>query len=251
LEVIGLKLPLVKPGMNVASAISKAVGKIGGLKDGDVLVITSKIVATAQGRVKDLARIKPSTRARRIARRTGQAPEFVELVLREADRVLKISKGVMLTIKDGLICANAGVDLSNVPKGKAVLLPANPDMVAKRIRAMLSSKYGARIGVIISDSVVHPLRLGTVAQAIAVAGIEPVIDCRGQPDLYGKPLRITFRAVADQMATAAQLVMGEGGERIPAAVIRGSMAKLTEKPTHSPKMPPERCLHFGDGIFLG
>lgn len=245
MEVLGLSLPLIEPGDDLPSMILKAAGQIGGLREGDVVVVSSKVVATAEGRVKELSKIRPSLRAKRIAAKSGQPPELVELILREADRILKIRRGVILTMKRGLICANAGVDQSNAPKSKAILLPRNPEKSAERLRLALISGAGARIGVVISDSVVHPLRLGTVGQAIATAGIEPVIDCRGKLDLYGKPLKITYRAVADQLASAAQLVMGEAGERVPAAVVREVEIELVERPKLSPKISPRRCLYSG------
>lgn len=245
MEIIGLSLPIVKPGDDLASMIFKASEKIGGIRDGDVIIVSSKVVATAQNRLTDLGRIRPSIRAKKIASISGQPPEFVELVLREADKVLKLGHGAILTLKDGLLCANAGADLSNVPKGKAVLMPSKPDKSAGDIRKKLFTKTKAKIGVVISDSVVHPLRLGTVAQAVGASGIEPVMDCRGDPDIYGKPLRITFRAIADQLATAAQLVMGEAGERVPVAIVRGANFELVKRPRRSPKISPRGCIYRG------
>ncbi len=244
MKVFGLSLPLVKPGDDLPAIISDAAKKVDGLHDGDVVVVSSKVVATAQGRIRDLTRVRPSARARRIAAKSGQSPEFVELVLREAGQVLSVSRGVILTIRDDVICANAGADISNAPPGHAVLMPAKPDRAAEELRRALTEKSGARIGMIIADSNVKPLRLGTIGQAIGVAGIEPVVDCRGQPDLYGRPLQITFRAIADQLATAAQVVMGEGDERIPVAVVREAKVKLVEKPKHSPKISPKKCIYL-------
>jgi len=245
MQVIGVALPIIKPGDNLPEMILIAADKVGGLRDGDVLVISSKIVATSQGRIKELSRIKPSTRAKKIAVRSGQAPEFVELVLHEADKVLRVCKGAILTIKEGLICANAGADLSNAPRGQTILMPAKPDTAAEALRKALSEGSGAKIGVVISDSVVRPLRLGTVGQAIGVAGIEPVIDCRGQPDIYGRPLKITFRAIADQLATAAELVMGEANEKIPVVIVRDAVVEFVEKPKHSAKISQKQCIYYG------
>ncbi|MGC8816681.1 MAG: coenzyme F420-0:L-glutamate ligase [Candidatus Hadarchaeum sp.] len=245
MEVFGLSLPLVEPGDDLPSMILKAADQIGGLRDGDIVVVSSKVVAVAEGRIKELSKIRPSPKAEKIAAKSGQPPELVELILREADRVLKVHRGVLLTIKDGIICANAGVDLSNAPTGKAILLPRHPEKTAERLRLALTSGSGAKVGVVISDSVVHPLRLGTTGQAIATAGIEPVIDCRGKPDLYGKPLKLTYRAIADQLASAAQLVMGEAGERVPVAVVREAEVELVNRPRWSPKIPPRECLYYG------
>jgi coenzyme F420-0:L-glutamate ligase/coenzyme F420-1:gamma-L-glutamate ligase len=244
MKILGVSMPLVKPGDNLPEMIMESAKQVGGLQDGDVLVVSSKVVATAQGRIWELAKIRPSIRARRIAARSGQAPKFVEIVLREASQVLSVSKGVILTIRDGLISANAGADISNAPPGHVVLMPAKPDRAAEELRRALVEKSGAKIGVIVVDSNVKPLRLGTIGQAIGVAGIEPVVDCRGQPDLYGRPLQITFRAIADQLATAAQVVMGEGNERVPVAVVREAKVELVEKPKRSPKISPKKCIYF-------
>ncbi|MEM2878456.1 MAG: coenzyme F420-0:L-glutamate ligase [Candidatus Hadarchaeales archaeon] len=241
IEIIGLELPLVKKGDDISSQINKAVRRVGGLRSGDILVVSSKVVSLAEGRVIDLSDVRPSPTAKRLARRTGQPPEFVEVILREADRVLKVMKGAILTLKDGHVCANAGADMSNAAPGHAILWPKNPLYSSRKIMRSLCKKPA---GVIIADSVVRPLRLGTVGQAIGWAGFSPVVDCRGQPDLYGKPLRITFRALADQIATAAQLVTGEGNEKRPAAVIRG-LDVPTEKSGAAPVIPPERCLYCG------
>lgn len=243
MRVLGLKTPLIKSGDDLPARIARAAEQVGGLRDGDIIVISSKVVATAQGRVRELARVSPSARARKIAAKSGQDPKFVEIVLREASRVLNISKDVILTLKSGVICANAGVDSSNAPPGHVVLIPTNPNRAARELQRTIARRTNARIGVIIADSNVKPLRLGTVGQAIGVAGLEPVIDCRGQYDLYGKPLRMTFRALADQLATAAQAVMGETAEGIPVAVVRGAGIELVEKPKRSPKISPKRCIY--------
>lgn len=250
MRVLGLSMPLVKPGTNLGKLIVRAAGQVGGLQNGDVLVVSSKALATAQGRVRELARIRPSARARALARKTDQSPEFVELVLREAGSILGAANGVILTLKGGMLCANAGVDHSNAPPGEVVLMPVNPNRAARELRQAITRKTRAKVGVVIVDSNVKPLRLGTVGQAIGVAGFEPVIDCRGQHDLYGKPLRITFRAIADQLATAAQAVMGEGAERVPVVVVRGVEVELAEKPKRSPKIPPKRCIYFSGTKLL-
>lgn len=244
MRVIGLSLPLVKPGDDLPELILETSKQAGGLRDGDVVVVSSKVVATAQGRIRELARVRPSARAKKIAAKSRQPPEFVELVLREAKKVLTVCKGAILTINGGLLCANAGIDASNAPPGYAILMPAKPNQAAREIWRALRGKTNARIGVIVSDSNVKPLRLGTVGQAVGVAGMEPVVDCRGQPDLYRKPLEITFRAVADQLASAAQAVMREGAERVPVVVVRDARVELVEKSTRSPKISPRQCIYF-------
>ncbi|MQY69183.1 MAG: coenzyme F420-0:L-glutamate ligase [Hadesarchaea archaeon] len=249
MRVLGLNMPLIKPGDDLSAMIARATEQVGGLRDEDIIVISSKVVATVQGRVRELARVRPSARAKKIAAKSGQDPEFVELVLREAGSVLNISKNVILTLKSGVICANAGVDNSNVPPGHVVLMPTNPNRVARELQRAIEQRTNARVGVIITDSNVKPLRLGTVGQAIGVTGLEPVVDCRGQHDLYGKPLRITFRALADQLATAAQAVMGEAAEGVPVVVVRGAGVEFVEKPKRSPKISPKQCIYF-NGLKL-
>jgi coenzyme F420-0:L-glutamate ligase len=244
MRVLGLDMPLIRRGDDLPAMILKASKQVGGLEDGDILVLASSAVATAQGRLRRLASVRPSKRAKLLAKRTGLKPEFAEVVLREADRVLGTTKLAVLTLKGGRLCANAGVDSSNAPPGQVVLMPAKPNQAARAILQALKQHVNVRLGVIIADSHIQPLRLGTIGQAVGVAGIEPVIDCRKQGDLFGKPLRITFRAVADQLASAAQVVMGEAAERVPAVVVRGVSAVFTEKAKTSTKIAPKRCIYL-------
>jgi len=242
MELIGLKLPLIKPGSDLVKEIMRAARRVGGIKSKDVLVVSSKVVSTAQGRLVDLSMVKPSARAKKISKLTGQKPQFVEVVLREADRVLGATKGAILTLKFGMLCANAGVDGSNSPPEHVVLMPLRPDEEAASIRRKLKRVTGREVGVVISDSNVKPLRAGTVGQAVGVSGIPSVLDCRGELDLYGKPLKQTFRAIADQLSTAAQILMGEGAEEIPVVIVRGlELPKVKAK--ISPKIRPRRDLY--------
>jgi coenzyme F420-0:L-glutamate ligase len=243
MKVFGLAFPIVKPGDDFVSMVVKAAERKGGFRDGDVIVVSSKAVATAEGRIVELSKVKPSSRAKSLAKQSALPVEFVEVVLQESDKVLGSVKGAILTVKGGLLCANAGADRSNAPSGFVVLMPKNPDRSAEKLRRAIIKRTGAKVGVVLSDSSVKPLRLGTVGQAVGVAGIEPVVDCRGQPDLYGRTLRITFRAIADQLATAAQILMGEGSESVPAVVFRDSGVKVVDKPKSSPKVPAKKDLY--------
>ena len=245
MEILGIRMPLIKPGDDLPAAILKATKQVGGLRDGDIVIVASSAVATAQGRLKRVSDVKPSARASRLAKRCGLRPEFVELVLREADRVLGSVRGCLLTLKDGLLCPNAGVDCTNAPLGYAVLAPKQPEKAAREILKGLRRRGSARLGVIIADSRVQPLHIGTVGQALGVAGIEPVIDCRGQRDLFGRRLRMTYRAIADQLASAAQVVMGEAAEGVPAVIIRGADVTFTDRPKFSSKILPKRCIYAG------
>ncbi|MFN4132777.1 MAG: coenzyme F420-0:L-glutamate ligase [Candidatus Hadarchaeales archaeon] len=241
MQLIPLKLKLLHRGGDLVKQLLDAAKEQGGLKSQDVLVIASKAIATVNAEMVKLADVKPSKKALAMAKKTGQPPSLVEVVLREADVVLGMAKGAILTIKNGILCANAGVDRSNVPKGFAALMPREPDREAEKIRMEIFKRTGVKVGVVIADSNVKPLRLGTVGQAIGVAGMEPVVDRRGDLDLFGKPLKITFQALGDQLATAAQLLFGEGAERVPAVIVRGLRVKRTGG--RSPKISPKKDLY--------
>lgn len=245
MEIFGIRTDLLKPGEDFIEALRKGLDDAGiSLRDGDVLVVSESFVATGEGRVVSLADIAPSARAIALASRYEKDPAEMELILRESDEILGGIPGVVLTLKDGFLYPNAGVDHSNAPPGHVVLLPSDPKSAAARIRSELSK--GVRIGVIIGDSRTHPLRLGCVGVALACDGILPVEDARGRKDLYGRPLRITVKAVADNLVSAAQLVMGEGDEGIPAVVIRGAPVELSDSgPVAIPNIPPHECMYIG------
>ena len=250
MRVLGLNMPLITPGADIASMILRASEQVGGIRDRDVIVIASSALATAQGRLKKLTSVKPSPRAKQLAKKSDLEPEFVEIVLREADKVLGFVKGAIATLRDGMLCANAGVDHTNAPLGSVTLMPEKPDQAAEEIFRTLKKRVGGHLGVIIADSHIQPLRLGTIGQAIGVAGIEPATDYRGKRDLYGRKLKITFRGVADQLASAAQVEMGEADERVPAVVIRWAKVEFTDQPKTSVKILPKKCL-FSSVLKLG
>ncbi|MDI6820090.1 MAG: coenzyme F420-0:L-glutamate ligase [Candidatus Hodarchaeaceae archaeon] len=245
MRVLGLNMPLIKPGDELPQMILKAAEQVGGLRDGDIVVIASSALATAQGRLRRLASVRASPRAKQLAKESGLEPEFVELVLREAKEILGATKRALMTLKGGTFRVNAGIDHSNAPPGYVVLMPAKPNRAANEIMRALRQQSNALVAVIVADSHIQPLRLGTIGMAVGVAGMEPVIDCRDQLDLFGKPLRITFRAVADQLASAAQVLMGEGAERVPVVVIRDVGVALVDAPKVSPKIAPKRCVYIG------
>lgn len=190
------------------------------LEDGDVLALASKIVAYAEGRVAKLSNVKPSGEAKELAKKFSLQPEFAELVLREADKIYGGVERAVLTLKNGVLTANAGIDNKNVSVGSVVLWPKNTKEWAKHIREEITRKTGKKIAVLIVDSGLVPLRLGTKGLALAVAGFKPVIDLRGEKDIFGKPLVITRHAVADDLASAAHLLMGEAAEKTPAVLIK-------------------------------
>nr|MDO8089359.1 coenzyme F420-0:L-glutamate ligase [Candidatus Sigynarchaeota archaeon] len=217
------------------------------LEDGDVIVIASKAVARVEGRMTKLENVKPSEKAHRIAKKTELEPEFVELVIRESEVIYGGVFRALLTLKNNILQANAGIDSSNVPEGCAILLPENSTKSAHRIRNEIHQKTGRRVGVIIADSRTQPLRLGTTGFALGVAGIKPVIDERGRKDIYGKPLRITRKAVADNLACAAEILMGEGNEQTPVVIVKGAPTETTEEYVDESQMiiPREECMYFG------
>jgi len=229
-HVLGIHTRLIKPGENLVDVILEAANnQKSTIEDGDLLVIASKVVATSQGRLKKLSTIKPSREAAKLAEEYGLEPSFVEIVLQEAEAVYGGVSGALLTLRNDVLTANAGVDQKNAPKGYATLWPKNPHKSAEKIRRELFRKTGKRVGVLIVDSRVTPLRMGTTGVAIGIAGFEPVRDHRTRKDLYGKPISITRHALADDLASAAHLIMGESNEQTPAVLIRNAPVKLTDK----------------------
>jgi coenzyme F420-0:L-glutamate ligase/coenzyme F420-1:gamma-L-glutamate ligase len=232
LEVLALPgLPLVERGDDVPALVARALGAAAlSVTDGDVLVVTSKIVSRAEDRFVELPRIKPSARAMDLAREVRKDPRAVELILRESTAVSRQAPGVLVVRhRLGFVVANAGIDLSNaVPSDArpgsgpwALLLPEAPDASAAAIRARVEAEWGASVGVVITDSFGRPFRLGTVGVAIGVSGLPPVWDRRGEADLFGRALENTITALADQVAAVADLVAGQAAERRPVVLVRG------------------------------
>jgi len=218
------ELPLLKKGDDLGEIIVSRARKLGvEIRNRDLVVIGQKAVSKAEGRIIDIGDINPSARAAKIAKKTGKSPGFVEIVLRESSRVLRADKDAFIvTTKRGATCLNAGVDKSNV-KGDSTyaLLPQDPDASARKLRKRIRQLTGKRVGVVICDTRSRPFRKGQVEESIGVAGLNPLIDYRGQKDLFGYTLRFKNVALADELASAAELVMGQGRERTPVAIIRG------------------------------
>ena len=225
LEIIPLdQLPLLKEGDDLAGIIVSRAKKIGvGIRNRDLVVIGQKAVSKAEGRIIDISKVSPSARAAKIAEKTGKTAEFVEIVLKESSKVLRADKDAFIVrTKRGATCLNAGVDKSNV-KGNSTyaLLPQDPDSSARRMRKRIQQLTGKQVAVVISDTRSRPFRKGQVEESIGVAGLNPLIDYRGQKDLFGYTLRFKNVAIADELASAAELVMGQGREKTPVAIIRG------------------------------
>ena len=189
---------------------------------GNVFVVAQKIVSKAEGKIVRLDSIEPSVHATMWAAQYGKDARVIELVLKEAARIVKMERGVIVAeTRHGFVCANAGVDTSNTPKGTAALLPEDPDRSARNLQAELSKLFGVPVGVIISDTFGRPWREGLVNVALGVAGIAPLIDYRGRRDAGGKVMQATIIALADELASAAELVMRKF-DRVPVAIIQGA-----------------------------
>lgn len=221
-------LPEVQPGDALALVIAEAMRRAGlGLRPGDVLVVAQKIVSKAEGRIVDLVTVKPRPEAVRLAAKCDKDPRLVELILRESTGVLRTVPGVIIVEhRLGLVLANAGIDQSNLrpgdDHGQALLLPEDPDASAAALREALAAQFGVeRLGVIVNDSVGRAWRLGTVGLAIGVAGMTALWDLRGERDLFGRELLVSETGIADQVASAAQIVQGEGDEGTPVVRVRG------------------------------
>ena len=191
------------------------------LREGDVIVISSKFVAVSEGRVVRLAKVRAGARARELAKEHRMDPRLCELVLRESDEVIGGIPGFILASKDGLITPNAGIDKSNAKHGSVVLYPRRPEASARRIREALKFSRGISIAVVVCDSRLSPTRRGTTGVAVASSGIEAVLDMRGRSDLFGNVLKVTSQALADDLSSAAEVLMGESDEAIPIVLVRG------------------------------
>ncbi len=224
-QIIGIeRLPTVKTGDNLAELICNAAESQGThIQNGDILVITHVIVSRAEGRVVNLDEVIPSEFAKNIAEQYEKDPALVEVVLRESKSIRRMGDGKLITeTKHGFICANSGIDKSNVPGERNVaLLPEDPDRSAEEIRQVIRRLSGCDVAVIISDTHGRPLRKGEINVAIGVAGIKALRDRRGESDLFGYVLRVKQTAIIDELASAAELVMGQANEGIPVAIIRG------------------------------
>jgi coenzyme F420-0:L-glutamate ligase len=215
-------------------------------RDNDILVCAESAVAVSQNRVQDLSQVHVSPYANKLAEQYSLEASLAQLVLDEADEILGGVAHVLLTIKDNTLMANAGIDRSNAPPGHATLLPMNPTQTAWEIKSQLESQTGHEVGVIIADSRTQPLRLGTVGLAVAVAGINPIKDYRGHPDIFHQPLRITRSAVADNLASAAQILLGEADEQVPFVLIRDAPVQFTKERIQPQAMtiPRIECLYM-------
>ena len=217
--VIGL--PEIEPGDDLAALIAERSE----LVDGDILVVAQKVVSKAEGRLRDMREITPSGQALEIAKRNGSDPRQVQAVLDESVRLVRTERVIIAETRHGYICANAGVDHSNVPGGEILcLLPVDPDASAARLRDQLGGRTGRTLAVIVSDTFGRAWRIGIQNVALGVAGMPAVVDYRGRDDDFGRTLVGTVVAIADELAGAAELAMGKT-DRVPAVIIRGYRAE--------------------------
>jgi len=241
-----LKIPIIRQGDNLADVLLNGLKDTGvTLQDGDVLVVAQKIISKAEGRTVDLKSITPSSRAMDFSQITGKDPRLLELILQESNEVLRTRLGtIIVEHRQGFVCANAGIDHSNVgspessmenesvdrsdPEDWVLLLPEDPDRSASQIREMIEGVTGTRIGVLIIDSHGRAWRQGTVGITIGISGLPGLVDLRGEADLNGRILQITQVGAADELAAAASLVMGQAAEGTPAVHVRGFPYQLRE-----------------------
>ncbi len=245
--VVPIKTRIIHPEDDFLDVVLEGLSKTGyEIEDGDVLGVAETPLGTTEGQIVRLADVEVSPRAKELAEKYDIVPEVAELVVREADEILGGVHHIMLTIKDNTLMANAGVDKSNVPKGYASLLPKDSRASAERLRQEVKRRLGKNIGVIVIDSRTQPLRLGTIGMALGVAGFRPVVDERGHKDLFGNELRVTRRAVADNLASACTAVMGESDESIPAALIKDPPVEMVDASFSSSEMwiSPSECLYM-------
>jgi coenzyme F420-0:L-glutamate ligase/coenzyme F420-1:gamma-L-glutamate ligase len=232
IEIIPIQnLPFMAEGDKVGELIVAAAEKQGTpILERDIVVVTHKIVSKAEGQTIDLDKVSPSEQAKQVAAKTGKEPAFVEVVLSETREIVRLGTNSIITEnRNGVVSANAGIDKSNVAgERNVVLLPAKPDESAQKIRNDIKKLTNHEVAVIISDTNGRPLRMGETNVAIGVAGIKPRRDRRGEKDLFGYVLRVKQTAVADELASAAELVIGQANEGIPVAIIRGYPYRTVE-----------------------
>lgn len=244
IEVFAIEgIPEVTKGDDLAALIARSLKANGPtLKDEDVVVVKQKVVSKAEGRIVRLDKVIPRRRAKDMAKRQSKDPRIVELILRESVRVVRVGHGVIITeTKQGFVCANAGIDQSNIGGGKVALLPLDSDLSARRLRKRLEGYVSKKIAVIISDTFGRPWRRGQTDVAIGCSGIEPLMPYVGKVDRFGYELRVTEPSVIDEIAGAAELVIGKL-EGVAAAVVRGAKYSRGDSGVKSMLMPKDKDL---------
>jgi len=216
-------IPVIKYGDDVGKLILTAAKKQGlKIDDGDVLVVAQTVISKSEGAVVNLSKVKPSKRAGEIAKKLDKDPCTVEVILDQSSEIVRMGHVIISRTKHGFVCANAGVDQSNVDEGYVTILPKDPDASALKLRRTIKKELGVDVTLIITDTQGRPFRCGCLGVAIGVSGMKPLFDMRGRKDLYGKELKVTVTCPADSIAAAAVSVMGESNEGTPAILVKGA-----------------------------
>jgi len=224
IKIIGVDgIPLINKGDNLIEIITKSIkNKSLKINDGDIFIIAETAVVKAEGRIIKLKNIIPSIKALKLSKQTGKDVKLVEAIIQESKEIIKVGPDFIISeTKHGFVCANAGIDESNVDIGLATPMPDDPDRSAALLRKGLHKKFGKKIAVIIADTQGRAFREGAIGVAIGISGINPLWDRSGELDLYGRELKTTNIAVADELSAAASLIMGQADEGIPLAIIKG------------------------------
>lgn len=245
LSVIPIRVQKKEPGFDLYGTMVDSLKDVV-LENGDVIVISSKYVASSKNRLLDLQGIWPSSGASELSKNHQLDPRFAEIILRESDEIFGGVTGFVLTSADSILAPNAGVDKSNVKKGTVILYPDEPYLIAEQLKRKVFLDFGIHVGVILVDSRLMPARVGTTGVAIACAGLEPIQDVRGHMDLDGNPLKVTMKATADNLASIANHKMGEGDESTPIAIVKNSGAKLTARRIRQGEMAisSDQCVYI-------
>lgn len=249
MEIFPIKIPKKDEGFDLFGTIAKSKFQF---RTDDIIVISSKFVSMSERSLVDLKNVEVTKRARILASRFKMDEKIAQVTLQESDYVVSGIPGFLLTINDGMIAPNAGIDKSNCPQGKIVLYPKDSFKTAYELRKRFLKEYGVKIGIVISDSRLMPTRIGCTGIAVGVSGFYPVEDERGKKDLYGRKLNVTFKATADSLATIAVFMMGESNESIPVVVIRGANVRRTQRKLNMKDMTvnPKRDIYLRNTPFL-
>ncbi|HXY83627.1 MAG TPA: coenzyme F420-0:L-glutamate ligase [Candidatus Saccharimonadales bacterium] len=241
--IIPVRLQKVQPSQPLAPIIIQALEQRGLTpQSGDVISVASKIASIAEGQIVKLQQIQPSKLARKMAAKWKIDSRLMQVILNESDDILAGVEGFALTIRQGILTPNAGIDQKNSPPGTVTLWPKDPDLTAERLRRLLQKRFHARLGVQIVDSRITPLRMGTIGLAIGISGFAPIRDERGKQDLYGRLVRATRADLADDIASASHLVMGERNEHVGLVLIRGARVQLGQFTSKQVLLTKQRCL---------
>ncbi|MHA1136686.1 MAG: coenzyme F420-0:L-glutamate ligase [Candidatus Thorarchaeota archaeon] len=247
MQVFPVKTRIIQPEDNIVDVLLESLNELGiTLQDNDIITIAETPLGTTEGRMVKLSEVTVSKEAEKLGAQYELLPEVAELIIQEADEILGGIPRVVLTIKNNTLMANAGVDKSNIPPGYASLLPVDPRASAERLRIELKERTGKTVGILVIDSRTQPLRAGNIGMALGVAGFKPVADDRGRHDLFGNEMRITRRAIADNLASACTTVMGESDESVPIALIRDAPVEFSDQSFDSSEMwfPPTECMYM-------